>query len=427
MKISVIIPVYNVERYLRDCLDSVLRQNIADMEVICIDDCSPDGSGALLEEYAARDGRIRVLRHSVNEGVGRSRNEGLAAARGEYVYFLDSDDMITEGALEKMLRTAEDRRLDCLLFDFTEIYETEALRKKYSAHWPSEMIAEPEEAVLPGPELLAWYFGLDHWACFIQCQFWRREHLIRTGAAFPEDLLHEDEWFSFYALFTARRAGRLNETLFIHRLRPASGTTETPGPGRYYAYLGTYLKIAAFMDRNGITHPAAWRYLRNMQYLMNRWKKLSEADAGSDADRAIARNFLAEPDSAVGAEALAAGRLLYRYLPETSEMLRIGGMCPVLPETGVRRVFLYGAGKVGRAVFLALLESGQLDRVEMAGFLVTGRKEGEEFFCGRPVTALDEYVPEDGDLIVISAGKKYREEIAAALAARGLSFITVRS
>ena len=87
-KVSVIIPVYNVEKYLRACLDSVVNQTFRDIEIICVDDGSTDGSGAILDEYAAKDSRMRVIRQA-NAGAGAARNAGLDVATGEYVFFAD--------------------------------------------------------------------------------------------------------------------------------------------------------------------------------------------------------------------------------------------------------------------------------------------------------------------------------------------------
>ena len=93
MKLSVIIPVYNMTRYLRECLDSVAAQSYPDWEAICIDDGSTDDSGAILDEYVAKDPRFRVI-HKKNAGVPSARNDGIAAAQGEWVAFIDSDDSV---------------------------------------------------------------------------------------------------------------------------------------------------------------------------------------------------------------------------------------------------------------------------------------------------------------------------------------------
>lgn len=100
--ISVIIPVYNVEKYLRRCLDSVIAQTYQNLEIICVDDGSVDESGKICDQYAVRDARIKVI-HQENQGLSAARNKGLDAAEGEYIAFVDSDDYILEDMYKKML------------------------------------------------------------------------------------------------------------------------------------------------------------------------------------------------------------------------------------------------------------------------------------------------------------------------------------
>jgi glycosyltransferase involved in cell wall biosynthesis len=117
-KISVIIPVFNVEKYLRRCVDSVLAQTFRDFEIILVDDCSPDGSPAICEEYAQKDRRITVIHNAKNEGSSQTRKVGLEAAHGDYILFVDSDDWIESNMLELLYNKAIDDDLDmvCCLF-----------------------------------------------------------------------------------------------------------------------------------------------------------------------------------------------------------------------------------------------------------------------------------------------------------------------
>lgn len=109
--ISVIIPVYNVEKYLRRCLDSVIAQTYQNLEIICIDDGSIDDSGKICDQYAVRDARIKVI-HQENRGLSAARNKGLDAAEGEYIAFVDSDDYILEDMYKKMLDKLLDYSVD---------------------------------------------------------------------------------------------------------------------------------------------------------------------------------------------------------------------------------------------------------------------------------------------------------------------------
>jgi len=105
-KISVIIPVYNVEKYLEECLKSVITQDYRELEIICVNDCSTDNSALILEEYSGKDDRIKIITHEQNRGLGAARNTGIRAASGDYLFFLDSDDYLTPHCLEKLIAPA---------------------------------------------------------------------------------------------------------------------------------------------------------------------------------------------------------------------------------------------------------------------------------------------------------------------------------
>lgn len=120
MKLSIIIPVYNVAPYLHECLDSVLAQTFAGWEAICIDDGSPDESGVILDEYARRDSRIRVI-HKANGGVSSARNAGIEAAKGEWLLFVDGDDLLRQDALEVLVeKISEYSDVDLVRFGYKE-------------------------------------------------------------------------------------------------------------------------------------------------------------------------------------------------------------------------------------------------------------------------------------------------------------------
>jgi glycosyltransferase involved in cell wall biosynthesis len=106
-KISIIVPVYNVEKYLRRCLDSIINQTLQDIEIIVVNDCSPDNSQTIIDEYALKDTRIKCILHKENLGLGGARNTGIQAAKGEYIGFIDSDDWVAENMFENMLILAE--------------------------------------------------------------------------------------------------------------------------------------------------------------------------------------------------------------------------------------------------------------------------------------------------------------------------------
>lgn len=116
-KVSVIIPVYNVEKYLRECLDSVINQTLSDIEIICINDGSTDNSLGILKEYAEKDSRIKIITQE-NQGQGVARNNAIEAAQGEYLVFVDPDDFLDSEALEVINKSFSDSAVDIIQFDY---------------------------------------------------------------------------------------------------------------------------------------------------------------------------------------------------------------------------------------------------------------------------------------------------------------------
>ena len=119
VKISVIVPVYNVEPYLPQCLDSLIEQTFNDIEIICVNDGSTDGSLNVLNHYAAKDSRIKVI-DKPNGGVSSARNRGLDAAQGEYISFVDGDDWLKQNAYEEIISAVDKRNVDMAVFGYYE-------------------------------------------------------------------------------------------------------------------------------------------------------------------------------------------------------------------------------------------------------------------------------------------------------------------
>lgn len=117
-KISVLIPVYNVEKTLARCLDSVVSQSLRDIEIICVDDASPDGSAQILRQYSERDSRLKIISKARNEGLMMARKTGYRAARGEFLFFLDSDDYLTPDSLARMYEACEKEGADLAVADY---------------------------------------------------------------------------------------------------------------------------------------------------------------------------------------------------------------------------------------------------------------------------------------------------------------------
>ena len=179
--LSVIIPVYNVEKYLRKCVDSVLAQDIADMEVILIDDGSPDNSGAICDEYAEKDTRVKVI-HKENGGISTARNAGLDIARGKYITFVDSDDYLLPNTFIPNLDYIKKHpEVDCLQFPMIHDVRIE-FAKKYTH-------LKKERTFVGNDIFINWWDG-DVITYCVCGKIFKRE--VFSNIRFPKNVFFED-------------------------------------------------------------------------------------------------------------------------------------------------------------------------------------------------------------------------------------------
>ncbi len=196
-KISIIVPVYKVEQYLRRCLDSIVAQTFADWECILIDDGSPDNSGKICDEYAEKDNRFRVF-HQGNAGVSAARNKGLDEARGEWITFVDSDDWVEREMLEDLHKYAKDNCAEVVICGFSN---TDGKQKRKSII--------PKTGSLNMPKDFEWYFNAP-WG-----KIFKKDIIDKYNIKFPLGItLAEDLWFVFQILYSATNVYGINEILY---------------------------------------------------------------------------------------------------------------------------------------------------------------------------------------------------------------------
>lgn len=211
--ISIVIPIYKVEPYLRRCLDSVLAQTYTDLEIILVDDGSPDGCGAICDEYREKDSRIKVI-HQENRGLSGARNAGLAIASGQYIAFLDSDDYVDPDMYEKLL---------------TVLLENDADIAECGYRWVKPDVTYDRENtgnvdVYTNIEALEkLYFG-DQMFGGISIVVWNKLYRaeLLENLCFAQGLINEDVDFTPRALYQARRIAKLNENLHNFFFSPNS-------------------------------------------------------------------------------------------------------------------------------------------------------------------------------------------------------------
>lgn len=264
--VSVIIPVYNAEKYINECLDSLLRQTYFDFEIICVDDGSSDRSLEILHRYKQQDGRITVLSQK-NQYAGAARNVGMERAKGKYLLFLDADDFFCEDMLERAVDEAEKSRTEILAFD---AYLYDDVRKEIKTEsWAPLSATLFGDGVKPAAKIADVLYQFATPAPWNK--LFLRDHVEKNGLRFQEIKRVNDLFFTYAALSCAERIGILDEKLLYYRIGNAQslqGSAEdTPAAFALAAYaLQDFLKNRKLWEtfRTGFQDMATALCVRNL-------------------------------------------------------------------------------------------------------------------------------------------------------------------
>lgn len=235
-KVSVVMPVYNTEPYVRDAVESVLNQTLNDIEILLINDGSTDNGLAILEELKSEDSRVRLYTQS-NQGLSRTRNRGLEEACGEYIYFMDSDDLIDPLTLEACYTRCSKENLDFVFFEadaFSDDSSLSSLSFDYSRSVMSPNVVGTGKDFLM-IQLKAYEFRSSVCLNFISFDFLRYNQLT-----FYPNILHEDQLFSVLMYLRAMRVSYIDQPFFHRRVRPNSIMTVNYS----WKNIGGYLTVA---------------------------------------------------------------------------------------------------------------------------------------------------------------------------------------
>ena len=239
--ISVIVPVYKVEPYIRQCVESVLGQTYSNFELILVDDGSPDGCGAICDEYAEKDSRVRVV-HQKNAGLSAARNAGLDIAKGEYVTFIDSDDYVNIHYLENLWQTMNEKDAEisvCQMRQFTDGKEFPVF---------SENVSGDNIVVYDGHEACAGIYRLDGSVSIVAWGKLYKSSLFEK-LRFPVGMLHEDNAVTPIACYEAGKVAVSSNKLYYYRQRESSIMGEGFSAKRFEQITATELCIAHFKNR----------------------------------------------------------------------------------------------------------------------------------------------------------------------------------
>lgn len=222
--ISVILPIYHVEEYIKQCVYSLINQTYKDIEIICINDCGLDNSITLVKELQKKDSRIRLINHDENRGLGGARNTGIKAARGEYITFIDSDDYCDKTMLEKLYKSINDLNADAAVCGVMLSFEADHTQKKHTAFHYDDLADLTLYDISKSKEILT-----DMWPSAWN-KLYKTEIIRKFNILFKERILYEDHTF-FYEYFShCNTFSYIDEPLYFYRQqRPNSITTQSVG------------------------------------------------------------------------------------------------------------------------------------------------------------------------------------------------------
>lgn len=256
--LSVIVPVHNVEEYLRNCLDSVLRAVCpvqGEVEVICVDDGSTDGSAAILDGYVAKDKRVKVLRQA-NAGAGPARNRGLGEARGKYIAFVDPDDFVAPNQFEVLVSAAEETNAEIVGAGFARYDETgEKKLSETRIKWRVKELPRVFSAKDAADRLFATFLPAP-WN-----KLFNREFIVKHGLKFQSLPRSNDLAFSFTALALAERLTVVDEILYRYRMGRVGGA-QSSSAARPGCIIDAYLQLKANLEREGLLAVFAKGFVR---------------------------------------------------------------------------------------------------------------------------------------------------------------------
>ena len=386
INISIIIPVYNVEKYIDRCLQSVVEQDIKHLEIICVEDGSKDNSLKILKQWAAKDKRIEIFENSENKGLSYSRNIGLERAKGKYVYFIDSDDKLSVGALKKLYKTAEEYRTDILFCRLQQEFETEELENI----WGMDETDARLEKVCTGEHFFISSIlnKSNMWNCCVPVQFYRRTFLMENHLFFKNNIIHEDLLFSFQAILLAKRVFLIPDELYIYIRRSGSITTSELLLEKRVMSLCSIINDIYLMKYGSgkiELEKAICQYLHGICNTL--YMSYLQIDSFSED------NFSD-----------------IRLLSLLTFQCYGGYFSMKLPKDVMRKirsfdtVYIYGAGKVGQGLLQLLIERN----VHVAGFVVTNKEGVADIIENIVVNELTQILRES---LLLIATKSYDKEM----------------
>lgn len=408
IEMSVVVTVYNLEKYIGECLDSILGQKGVTFEVICVDDASSDKSYDILKQYAVKDTRVKVIRSDKNLGLSSARNLGFREAKGKYLYNIDGDDMLAEDALKRMYQCSVENALDLLAFSATAFFDCDEARK-YGKE--DDYVRKKEySGVKRGQELFAELMeNRDRAACNFVLYCFRREYFLTHDLFGVEGLRYVDD--SMFAMYmAAERAMCIPDRLYLRRYREGSAVT-SPMQKRYLESM-VVLFVSEMMiwhemeKKGGMDERVCHQVERYFQMRLKAMFGFYEIFKEDSTEMQYLKTHPLE-------------HFFYKSLIERTPLAEIYFDPEELDKMKTAaEVVVYGAGMIAEEV-IELLKYYQITNYSIA---VTDKKKNPAAFCGREVHEIQEvYRNMEKAYIIIAVSPQYQGEIKKLLSSLGLN------
>ena len=396
--VSVIIPVYNVELYLAECIESVINQTFKDIEIICIDDCSTDSSLRILQEYANKDERIIILQNEVNLGQSVARNKGLDTARGKFVLFVDSDDFIEPHLLETTLEYSNG--IDMVCFNYEE-YNPQNIGSFFHNYLLENGLYSNEAYFIESAEKNS--LVVVPWS-----KLYKREFLVKNNLHFESGMIYEDNLFYLQCVLKAKRIYTINEKLYIYRIRPDSTVTKKLQPKN----VNDYFRLIYTTTQEYIENDVSEKFSISIEYfivtLINTYISMNKQyiyeNINDDNSRVFDGTVCNKLQRVFSSKIIG---LDNRIKLSTNQMEMLNNKSKVL---------VYGAGDIARKTinYLDLLD------VSITGVVVSDAQNNRKSLMGHTVKLLSDYESiKDDCVVIIAVSSKFSSEIEDCLREQG--------
>lgn len=392
-KVSVVIPIYNVQEYVEACLKSVIKQTLKEIEIICVDDKSTDFSLEIVKKYQKQDARIVIIESEKNGGLSYARNLGSSIANGEYIYFLDSDDTIDKSMLEELYQIAHSDDLDVVFFDSIMFFEQGMQAKDTDLFCAKKSYDE----ILTGKQFLSECYKENDIREPVWIQFYKKQFLQENKIDFYNGILHEDLLFTFKILMKAERLRCINKKYHNYRIRKNAITSSKCSENHIAGLAITYWEIMKNWEKEKCKQEvdkAVNHYLDRVSWKM---MKYCENFENIELVDNVLENSTIKKMFHIVLEQRMKSKESILYVDWANVDWKY--LC------SFEKIVIYGAGIIGKE---ALRQIGEGHSVSC--FAVTER-QNLRYVMGLPVYQIDELPEEMQEAIIVVAVKAFQSKM----------------